>query len=135
MRSTADRPRRPSGLNTGGSNNNNISSDHSDSSGCQYALCALGVGLVALGIVMIVWSVVPADAAGNSSSNTGGGGDTGSKKNKVSSVAFVLVGCGVAMLLLSLVLGMMSKHREQQRIQEAQNHGGAGAREQEEGET
>ncbi|XP_026224498.1 transmembrane protein 51a [Anabas testudineus] len=135
MRSTADGPPSPLGRQTTGdssnNNNNNNGSENGDNSGCQYALCALGVGLVALGIVMIVWSVVPADAASNSSSNVGGGGDASSKKNKVSSVAFVLVGCGVVMLLLSLGLGLMNKQREQQRLQEAQNRGGVAAREQE----
>ncbi|KAI3357307.1 hypothetical protein L3Q82_015752 [Scortum barcoo] len=116
-------------------NNNNInSSENSGNSGSQYALCALGVGLVALGIVMIVWSVVPADAANNSSSSSGGPVDYDGRKNKASSVAFVLVGSGVVMLLLSLCLGMRNKQREQLRLQEAQNHRGAAAREQEERE-
>uniref|UniRef100_G3NU94 Transmembrane protein 51a n=1 Tax=Gasterosteus aculeatus TaxID=69293 RepID=G3NU94_GASAC len=102
--------------------------ESSGNSGSQYALCALGVGLVALGIVMIVWSVVPPDAAG-------GDGSTSGRKHKASSVAFVLVGSGVAMLLLSLCLGMRNKQREQQRLQEAQSRGGAATREQEERQT
>ncbi|KAG5838669.1 hypothetical protein ANANG_G00226060 [Anguilla anguilla] len=53
-------------------------SDNANNSGSQYALCALGVGLVALGIVMIVWSVVPSNVPGNSSS--GGGGGSGSSR-------------------------------------------------------
>ncbi|XP_037628358.1 transmembrane protein 51a [Sebastes umbrosus] len=134
MRSSVDGP--PS--NTNNNNNNNSSSENSGNSGSQYALCALGVGLVALGIVMIVWSVVPADASGNSSSNSSGGGDddvTSGRKHKASSVAFILVGSGVVMLLLSLCLGMRNKQREQQRLQEAQNNGGTATREQEERET
>ncbi|XP_056130466.1 transmembrane protein 51a [Lampris incognitus] len=124
--------------------NSNSSSSGSGNSGSQYALCALGVGLVALGIVMIVWSVVPADMTGNNGSGSGGGGGgtTGSggrpdNRNKVSSVAFVLVGSGVVMLLLSLCLGMRNKQREQQRHQEAQNQevGGVTNVEQEESET
>lgn len=103
-----------------GTDNNNSSGESSGNSGSQYALCALGVGLVALGIVMIVWSVVPEDASGNSSS-VGGSGDASNRKNKASSVAFVLVGSGVAMLLLSLCVGMRNKQREQQHLQEAQN--------------
>lgn len=105
------------GSNTGADSN---SSESSGNSGSQYALCALGVGLVALGIVMIVWSVVPADVSGNSSS-VDGSGDTSNRKNKASSVAFVLVGSGVAMLLLSLCVGMRNKQREQLQLQEAQN--------------
>ncbi|XP_076596234.1 transmembrane protein 51a [Chaetodon auriga] len=140
MHSSGDGP--PSPLSRGGTGNNNNShnnsSENSGNSGSQYALCALGVGLVALGIVMIVWSVVPADAAANSSSSSsssGGQGDTFVRKNKASSVAFVLVGSGVAMLLLSLCLGMRNKQREQQRLLEAQNHGEVAARVQEERET
>ncbi|KAG7472835.1 hypothetical protein MATL_G00113180 [Megalops atlanticus] len=97
-------------------------SDNSNNSGSQYALCALGVGLVALGIVMIVWSVVPSDTAQNSSSS-GGGSKPGSgnpdAKGKTSTVAFVLVGAGVAMLLLSICLGVKSKHRQQRLETEA----------------
>lgn len=99
-------------------NNNNGSSESNGNSGSQYALCALGVGLVALGIVMIVWSVVPADVSSNSSSSVD---NTSNRKNKASSVAFVLVGSGVAMLLLSLCVGMRNKQREQLQLQEAQN--------------
>lgn len=137
MRSSVDGPPSPLGREGTGSNNNNNnnnSSENSGNSGSQYALCALGVGLVALGIVMIVWSVVPADAAGNSSSS-GEDVDTGGRKHKASSVAFVLVGSGVVMLLLSLCLGMRNKQREQQRLQEAQNRGGMAVRQQEERET
>ncbi|XP_031422708.1 transmembrane protein 51a [Clupea harengus] len=76
-------------------------------SGSQYALCALGVGLVALGIVMIVWSVVPVDSTNNSSRP---GQDM---QGKTSSVAFVLVGAGVTMLLLSLCLGVRNKRRRE----------------------
>ncbi|KAM7404508.1 hypothetical protein PAMP_011851 [Pampus punctatissimus] len=83
---------------------------------------------------MIVWSVVPADSTSNSSSPGGGDGNSNGRKNKASSVAFVLVGSGVAMLLLSLCLGMRNKQREQLRLQEAQNHRGVAATEQEERE-
>lgn len=137
MRSSVEGPPIPLGRDGSHSNNNNSSgggsgSENSGNSGSQYALCALGVGLVALGIVMIVWSVVPEDAAGNS---TGGHGDAGGRKNKASSVAFVLVGSGVVMLLLSLCVGMRNKQREQQRLQEAQSRGGVAAGAQGERET
>lgn len=120
---------------TGSNDNNNNSSENSGNSGSQYALCALGVGLVALGIVMIVWSVVPADTSSNSSSSSDGHVDTGGRKNKASSVAFVLVGSGVAMLLLSMCLGMRNKQREQLRLQEAQRRGGVASSAEEESET
>lgn len=133
MHSSVDGQPSPLGREgTGSNNNNNNSSENSGNSGSQYALCALGVGLVALGMVMIVWSVVPADTSANGSSSSGG--DTGGRKNKASSVAFVLVGAGVAMLLLSLCLGMRNKQREQLRLQEAQNRRGAASSAQEERE-
>ncbi|XP_028266455.1 transmembrane protein 51a [Parambassis ranga] len=140
MRSTVDEPPGPAGGSGGNrsNNNNNSTPENIGNSGSQYALCALGVGLIALGVVMIVWSVVPAEAAVNGSSSSGGGGggssETSDRKNKASSVAFVLAGSGVAMLLLSLCLGMRNKQRERLRLQEAQNHRVA-ARELEERET
>lgn len=76
-------------------------------SGAQYATAALGVGLIALGIVMIVWSVVPAGSGGNSSRP----GMESSQVKDTSSVAFVLVGGGVALLLLSVCLSIRNKHR------------------------
>ncbi|KAL1021268.1 hypothetical protein UPYG_G00010960 [Umbra pygmaea] len=90
-------------------------SSHNNSpgnSGSQYALCALGVGLVALGIVMIVWSVVPSEVAGSNS----GGNSKPDNRGRASSIAFFLVGAGVSMLLLSLCLGMRNRQREQQAL-------------------
>ncbi|XP_072223510.1 transmembrane protein 51a [Leuresthes tenuis] len=146
MRSSVDVPPCPLGsgsANSSSTNNNNSNNNNSSSSsestgnsGSQYALCALGVGLIALGVVMIVWSVVPADAAGNSSSSSSGGGvPVDGRRSKASSVAFVLAGSGVAMLLLSVCLGLRNKQREQMRLQEAQNQREEAAREQEERET
>lgn len=77
------------------------------SSGAQYATAALGVGLIALGIVMIVWSVVPAGSGGNSSRP----GTDSTQVKETSSVAFVLVGGGVALLLLSVCLSVRNKRR------------------------
>ncbi|KAM4737349.1 transmembrane protein 51a [Anableps anableps] len=147
MRSTADGPSCPSGVvttisssnnnNNNNSNNNNQMSnrENNGNSGSQYALCALGVGLIALGVVMIVWSVVPANTAFNNSSSGSGENDgLDGRRNKASSVAFVLAGSGVAMLLLSLCLGMRNKRREQLRRQEVQNLRDA-ARDQEARET
>ncbi|XP_077386795.1 transmembrane protein 51b [Festucalex cinctus] len=102
---------------------NRSSRSESAGSGAHYALCALGVGLIALGVVMIVWTVIPVDgeASGgstNSSSNStvdGGGGDGEEEEegqlSRSSSVAMVLVGVGLAMLLLSICLGIRSKRR------------------------
>ncbi|KAF7209555.1 transmembrane protein 51a [Nothobranchius furzeri] len=130
------------GVNSNGGNNNSNNnmprarSEIRGNSGSQYAVCALGVGLIALGVVMIVWSVVPSETSGNnSSSGSGGNSSIDSRRNKASSVAFVLAGSGVAMLLLSLCLGMRNKQREQLRLQELQNQREAAAREQEQRET
>ncbi|XP_026126263.1 transmembrane protein 51 [Carassius auratus] len=76
-------------------------------SGAQYATAVLGLGLIALGIVMIMWSVEPAGSGGNSSRPS-------MHQNQVreaSSVAFVLVGGGVALLLLSVCLSVRKKQR------------------------
>ncbi|XP_026858902.2 transmembrane protein 51b [Electrophorus electricus] len=75
--------------------------------GSQYAFCALGVGLVALGVVMILWSVVPGDPARNGTAS--GNPVNEETKQKTSSVAFVLVGAGMAMLLLAMCLGIRNK--------------------------
>lgn len=96
-------------------------------SGAQYATAALGVGLIALGIVMIVWSVVPAGSGGNSSRP----GMDSSQVRETSSVAFVLVGGGVALLLLSVCLSIRNKHRAAR----GQDAGSTPADAQEEGAT
>ncbi|KAM7005913.1 transmembrane protein 51b [Tautogolabrus adspersus] len=105
-----------------GNNNrpNRSSSSENAGSGAHYALCALGVGLIALGIVMIVWTVIPVDGeasgsspgtSGNSTTVPGNNDDEDTDKTKSSSVAMVLVGVGVAMLLLSICLGVRNKRR------------------------
>ncbi|XP_020789787.2 transmembrane protein 51b [Boleophthalmus pectinirostris] len=97
------------------------SSSAATGSGAHYALCALGVGLIALGIVMIVWTVIPVDGenTGNPPTTTADNStvpiDEDEKekddRTKSSSVAMVLVGVGGAMLLLSICLGVRSKRR------------------------
>lgn len=118
MRSSTNASTNQNGRRSTG--NTAVNSNNTGNSGSQYALCALGVGLVALGIVMIVWSVVPAEPTGNNSMSSGGDPDPTGKKQKASSVAFVLVGSGVAVLLLSMCLGMRNKQREQQFLQQQQ---------------
>ncbi|XP_029357204.1 transmembrane protein 51b [Echeneis naucrates] len=107
----------------GGNNRSNRSSNsEGSSSGAHYALCALGVGLIALGVVMIVWTVIPMDGGASSGSSSlsgntttdidsGDGDDEDKNDTKSSTVAMVLVGVGVAMLLLSIFLGVRSKRR------------------------
>lgn len=110
----------------GGSDRQNRSSNSEGSgSGAHYALCALGVGLIALGIVMIVWTVIPMDGEGSGSSPTPSGNSTtgpdgedrGDERDskKSATVAMVLVGVGAALLLLSICLGVKSKRDRRNR--------------------
>ncbi|MFT7814206.1 transmembrane protein 51-like [Arapaima gigas] len=92
------------------------SSNHS--SGSQYALCTLGVGLVALGVVMIVWTVVPSVVARNDRNSTVAEGELLDTKGKTSSVAFVLVGAGAAILLLAIFLALRNRKQHQRRESE-----------------
>lgn len=95
------------------------SASRGNGSGAHYALCALGVGLIALGIVMIVWTVIPLDGektegtttTANSTAPIDEGEEEEKDSTKSSSVAMVLVGVGAAMLLLSICLGVRSKRR------------------------
>ncbi|XP_061894259.1 transmembrane protein 51b [Entelurus aequoreus] len=104
---------------------NRSTSSESSGSGAHYALCALGVGLIALGVVMIVWTVIPIDgeSSGGSTNSSGnstteGIDDNGEEEegaiSKSSSVAMVLVGVGLLILLLSIFLGIRSKRRAHQ---------------------
>ncbi|KAJ0023840.1 hypothetical protein NQD34_003739 [Periophthalmus magnuspinnatus] len=114
-----------------GNSRSRPSSTAATSSGAHYALCALGVGLIALGIVMIVWTVIPFDGkdtgkpptnpADNSTVPIDENEEEIDDRTKSSSVAMVLVGVGGAMLLLSICLGVRSKRRARnQRNQPAQ---------------
>ncbi|XP_062401174.1 transmembrane protein 51b [Sardina pilchardus] len=101
------------------------------SSGSRYALCALGVGLVALGVVMIIWTVVPLDAAANQNAtflkprptDQPGEEEEEESKSKTSSVAFVLVGAGAAILLLAICLGVREKKRSRHRASQPTSAG------------
>ncbi|KAM7402293.1 hypothetical protein PAMP_017541 [Pampus punctatissimus] len=101
---------------------NRSSSSEGSGSGAHYALCALGVGLIALGIVMIVWTVIPTQgetSGGPGNSTTDNIDDNGEStdQSKSSSVAMVLVGVGAIMLLLSICLGLRSKRAREIRSQ------------------
>lgn len=109
----------------GGNNRpNRSSSSDSSGSGAHYALCALGVGLIALGVVMIVWTVIPmegeapggstATPAGNSTEPDGGDDDDDEEQTdgiKSSTVAMVLVAVGGILLVLSICIGVKNKRR------------------------
>ncbi|KAF4094079.1 hypothetical protein AMELA_G00008800 [Ameiurus melas] len=89
----------------------NSSSSGGSSSSSQYALCALGVGLVALGVVMILWTVVPLEMRWNNTGVQHGAVPKDDSEQKTSAVAFVLVGAGLALLLLAVCLGVRNKRR------------------------
>ncbi|NWV14539.1 TMM51 protein, partial [Ptilonorhynchus violaceus] len=92
----------------------------SRANGSHYALTAIGLGMLVLGIIMAVWNLVPgfgppdkpATHAGNSSKPDRGSG--GILKSKTFSVAYVLVGAGLLLLLLSICLNIRDKKRQSQ---------------------
>lgn len=101
----------------GGDSQSRSPSSRTTGSGAHYALCALGVGLIALGIVMIVWTVIPLDGEKTGGTTTAVNNtvpineEEEKDRTKSSSVAMVLVGVGGVMLLLSICLGVRSKRR------------------------
>ncbi|XP_044204815.1 transmembrane protein 51b [Thunnus albacares] len=120
----------------GGNNRppNRSSSSQGSGSGAHYALCALGVGLIALGIVMIVWTVIPMDGeasggsptpSGNSTTDSSDNDEDITEQSKSSSVAMALVGVGGVMLLLSICLGVRSKKRAREMRNQPAATGGA----------
>ncbi|NXJ91701.1 TMM51 protein, partial [Corythaixoides concolor] len=95
--------------------------------GSHYALTAIGLGMLVLGIIMAVWNLVPgfgptddpAAHAGNSSKPDRGTG--GILKSKTFSVAYVLVGAGVLLLLLSICLNVRDRKRQSEEIVHVQH--------------
>lgn len=90
---------------------------HSKASGSYYALTAIGVGLLVLGVVMAVWNLVPGFG---SNENPGSSPGNSSKpethgeinlKSKTFTVAYVLVGSGISLLLLAICLSVRSKQK------------------------
>ncbi|NXJ83250.1 TMM51 protein, partial [Trogon melanurus] len=96
----------------------------SRANGSHYALTAIGLGMLVLGIIMAVWNLVPgfgsADKpAGNSSKPERGTGTV--LKSKTFSVAYVLVGAGVLLLLLSICLNIRDKKRQSEDLVHVQH--------------
>ncbi|NWY60347.1 TMM51 protein, partial [Chionis minor] len=99
----------------------------SRANGSHYALTAIGLGMLVLGIIMAVWNLVPgfgpaekpATHAVNSSKPDRGTG--GILKSKTFSVAYVLVGAGVLLLLLSICLNIRDKKRQSEDIARVQH--------------
>ncbi|NXI71531.1 TMM51 protein, partial [Anseranas semipalmata] len=109
----------------------------SRANGSHYALTAIGLGMLVLGIIMAVWNLVPGFGpsnkptthAGNSSKPDRGSG--GILKSKTFSVAYVLVGAGVLLLLLSICLNIRDKKRQSEDITRVQHQASAEASQQE----
>ncbi|NWW47246.1 TMM51 protein, partial [Pedionomus torquatus] len=99
----------------------------SRTNGSHYALTAIGLGMLVLGIIMAVWNLVPGFGptekptthAGNSSKPDRGTG--GVLKSKTFSVAYVLVGAGLLLLLLSICLSIRDKKRQSEDIPHIQH--------------
>ncbi|XP_015283435.1 PREDICTED: transmembrane protein 51 [Gekko japonicus] len=89
---------------------------HSRSNGSHYALTAIGLGMLVLGVIMAVWNLVPGFGQGgkphlgNSSKNETGG----ILKSKTFSVAYVLIGAGVLLLMFSVCLSIRDRKRQSQ---------------------
>ncbi|KFP86349.1 Transmembrane protein 51, partial [Acanthisitta chloris] len=94
----------------------------SRANGSHYALTAIGLGMLVLGIIMAVWNLVPglgppekpSTHPVNSSKPDRGSG--GILKSKTFSVAYVLVGAGLLLLLLSICLNIRDKKRQSEDI-------------------
>ncbi|NWH45427.1 TMM51 protein, partial [Fregata magnificens] len=103
----------------------------SRANGSHYALTAIGLGMLVLGIIMAVWNLVPgfgpadkpATHSGNSSKPDHSSG--GVLKSKTFSVAYVLVGAGVLLLLLSICLNIRDKKRQSEDIARVQHQASA----------
>ncbi|XP_069804188.1 transmembrane protein 51 [Dendropsophus ebraccatus] len=98
----------------------------SKSNGSHYALTAIGVGLLVLGVVMAVWNLVP--GFGSHDNPTPSQGNTSTPENNVDitvksktfSVAYVLVGSGIALLLLAICLSIRNKRKRRSSMEDQQ---------------
>lgn len=88
----------------------------SKANGSHYALTAIGLGMLVLGVIMAMWNLVPGfspvEKPTSQTNKTEGGG--GILKNKTFSVAYVLVGAGMMLLLLSICLSIRDRRRLRQ---------------------
>ncbi|XP_032087907.1 transmembrane protein 51 [Thamnophis elegans] len=87
------------------------------SSGSHYALTAIGLGMLVLGVIMAVWNLVPGFGLSAKPHPAGGHhNETEVSKgplhrNKTFSVAYVLVGAGVLLLLFSICLTIRDRRK------------------------
>lgn len=88
----------------------------SKTNGSHYALTAIGLGMLVLGIIMAMWNLVPGFSAAEKPTAQGNKTEIGSGilKSKTFSVAYVLVGAGVMLLLLSICLNIRDKRKQRQ---------------------
>uniref|UniRef100_A0A5F9C8V1 Transmembrane protein 51 n=1 Tax=Oryctolagus cuniculus TaxID=9986 RepID=A0A5F9C8V1_RABIT len=108
----------------------------SKANGSHYALTAIGLGMLVLGVIMAMWNLVPGFSTADKPAAQGNKTETGSGilKSKSFSVAYVLVGAGVMLLLLSICLSIRDKRKQRQsdEIARMQQQAGAEPRAQEE---
>ncbi|XP_037684397.1 transmembrane protein 51 [Choloepus didactylus] len=88
----------------------------SKANGSHYALTAIGLGMLVLGVIMAMWNLVPGFSATEKPAAQGNKTEIGSGilKSKTFSVAYVLVGAGVMLLLLSICLNIRDKRKRRQ---------------------
>lgn len=88
----------------------------SKANGSHYALTAIGLGMLVLGVIMAMWNLVPGFSSGEKPTAQGNKTEIGSGilKSKTFSVAYVLVGAGVMLLLLSICLSIRDKRKQRQ---------------------
>ncbi|XP_040843606.1 transmembrane protein 51 [Ochotona curzoniae] len=88
----------------------------SKANGSHYALTAIGLGMLVLGVIMAMWNLVPGFSSADKPTAQGNKTEVGSGilKSKSFSVAYVLVGAGVMLLLLSICLSIRDKRKQRQ---------------------
>uniref|UniRef100_A0A8C6XZG3 Transmembrane protein 51 n=1 Tax=Naja naja TaxID=35670 RepID=A0A8C6XZG3_NAJNA len=91
------------------------------SSGSHYALTAIGLGMLVLGVIMAVWNLVPGfglSAKPHPTSSHHNETEVSKgllHRNKTFSVAYVLVGAGVLLLLFSICLTIRDRRKPRHR--------------------
>lgn len=103
----------------------------SKANGSHHALTAIGLGMLVLGVIMAMWNLVPGFSAAEKPTAQGNKTEIGSSggilKSKTFSVAYVLIGAGVMLLLLSICLSIRDKRKQRQNEELAHIQQQAGA--------
>ncbi|XP_025019095.1 transmembrane protein 51, partial [Python bivittatus] len=94
----------------------------SRSNGSHYALTAIGLGMLVLGVIMAVWNLVPGfglsaklHPASSLPHNETEIHQGPLHRNKTFSVAYVLVGAGILLLLFSICLTVRDRRKQRHR--------------------